>query len=354
MTDKVRIGIVGAGKVARSRHLEYLKAVPEAEVVMAWSRTPANTEAIAKDFDIPETTTRWQDVVESPDVDAVIIATPPVMHLEATLASLAAGKHTLCQARMARNLSEALEMNEAASKSGLVTCLYPPLPGMKGDNVMRRLIDTDGYLGDVTEVHISGMGAATPANGYDPQKDPEVIGLSFLTMGMWAEVLIRWIGPATRVTATAKAHYGTRTTKDGAAAPGAVPSSVAITAEMERGAVASFHFANSATFAPPQAIEIYGTKGALRYVMFGDGLFGAQPGDADWSPIEISPEEAGSQDSDVQFVKAILGGPPPAPSFDEGLRYMEFTEAVAQSVQSGKAVDVPPEPKLQDWGDLLP
>lgn len=354
MTDKVRIGIVGAGKVARSRHLEYLKAVPEAEVVMAWSRTPANTEAIARDFNIPNTTTRWQEVVESPDVDAVIVATPPVMHLEATLASLAAGKHTLCQARMARNLREALEMKEAADKSGLVTCLYPPLPGMKGNNVMLRLINEDDYIGDVTEVQVTGMSPSAAANGYDPQQDPEVVGLNFLTLGMWAEVLNRWAGPATRVSAMGKAHYGTRTTMEGTKAPGAVPSSIAVTAELASGATASFHFATSAAFAPPHVIEIYGTKGALRYVMFGDGLFGAKAGDEDWSPIEISPEEAGSQDSDVQFVKAILGGPPPNPSFEEGLRHMEFTEAVAQSIQGGMAVDVPPEPKLQDWGDLLP
>lgn len=354
MTNSVKIGIIGAGKVARSRHLEYLKSVPEAEVVIAWSRTPANTEAIAKDFGIPKTTTRWQDVIESPDVDAVIIATPPVMHHEATLASLAAGKHTLCQARMARNLSEALEMYDAAQKSELVTCLYPPLPGMKGNNVVLRLINDDDFVGDITEVHVTGMAAAASANGYDPQRDPEVHGINFLTMGMWAEVLTRWVGPSSKVSAVGNIRYGKRTTLDGSLVPGNMPDSVAITAELECGATASFHFSNSTAFAPPNAIEIYGTKGALRYVMFGDLLLGAQSGDDDWSTINIPPEEEGSQDSDIQFVKAILGGPSPTPSFKDGLQYMEFTEAVAQSIQNGKTISVPPEPKLNDWRDILP
>lgn len=56
---------------------------------------------------IGSTVDDWRQIAESPEVDAVLIATPPVLHHEATLAALAAGKHVLCQARMARNLSEA-------------------------------------------------------------------------------------------------------------------------------------------------------------------------------------------------------------------------------------------------------
>ena len=154
MADTVRVGIIGSGKIAQDRHIPLLQKVPGVEVTQAWSRTPETARKAAQQFGIPKVVDRWERIVEAQEIDAVVIATPPNLHLPATLAALDSGKHVLCQARMARNLSEARRMLEASEATDLVTSLYAAGFGLKGDRVMRRLLQ-QSYLGDILEVRVT-------------------------------------------------------------------------------------------------------------------------------------------------------------------------------------------------------
>ena len=350
--ENIRIGIIGVGAVAQSRHIPRLKAIEGVELAMAWNRTLSKAEEVASEFGFSQAVADWRDIAESPGIDAVVIATPPGTHHEMTLASLASGKHVLCQARMSRNLKEAHEMRDAAAESGKVTCLYPPLPGLKGDRTMLRLLQDD-YIGELREAHVVGMAAPAPRDSYDWRRDPDVTGLHLLTMGMWIEVLNRWVGPATSLAARAGYHIDKVVDSSGGMVDAAVPDSVAITANLESGAAASYHFSTEASFAGPHKIELYGSKGALVYSLFGDEIHGATAGMSSLQPIEPDPDEIRLQTTDAEFIQAIREGTPVHPSFDEGVQYMEFCEAVGQSVMFDKVVDLPPEPLLSTWGRTL-
>ena len=351
--DRVRVGLIGAGGVARTRHLPALARIPEADLRLVWSRDPARAAAVADEFGIAGVASSWQEIAESDEIDAVIVATPPVLHHPATLSALSAGKHVLSQARMARNLREAREMLRASEAAPhLVTCLYPPLPGLKGDRVMKRML-RDGYVGDVRDVRVTGVSLLEPGDGYSWQSDPDVTGVNAMTMGMWAEVLNRWVGPATRVMATGASHRRTRTTVDGAAVDSVVPDSLGIAADLECGATATYHFSTAAAFGPGSSIEIYGSGGALVYTLFEEKIAGATSGDDGLQPVPIPEAEERRQTTDSEFVRAILEGTPVYPDFPEGVRYMEFSEAVAISLATGKAVSVPPLEKMDAWGSFL-
>ncbi len=350
--ENIRIGIIGVGAVAQSRHIPRLKAIEGVELAMAWNRTLSKAEEVASEFGFSQAVADWRDIAESPDIDAVIIATPPGTHHEMTLASLAGGKHVLCQARMSRNLKEAHEMHDAAASADKVTCLYPPLPGLKGDRTMLRLLQDD-YIGELREARVVGMAAPAPKDSYDWRRDPDVTGLHLLTMGMWIEVLNRWVGPATSLAARAGYHFDKVVDSAGEMVDAAVPDSVAITANLESGAAASYHFSTEASFAGPHKIELYGSKGALIYSLFGDEIHGATAGMSSMQPIEPDPDEIRLQTTDAEFIQAIREGTPVHPSFDEGVQYMEFCEAVGQSVMFDKVVDLPPEPLLATWGRTL-
>src|SRR4051794_41603076 len=110
----LRVGLVGAGDNTRRRHIPGLRAQPTVEVVAVCNRRPESTEAVARDFAIPRTFSRWQDLVADPDIDAVLIGTWPYLHCPITLAALAAGKHVLTEARMALNAAEARQMLAAS------------------------------------------------------------------------------------------------------------------------------------------------------------------------------------------------------------------------------------------------
>jgi predicted dehydrogenase len=132
-----------------------------------------------------------------------------------------------------------------------------------------------------------------------------------------------------------------------------VPDSLSIAAELESGAAASYHFSTEASFAGPHNIEIYGSKEAIIYTLFGDKIEGATEGMESMQPIEPHPDEIRSQATDAEFIQAIREGTPVPPSFEEGVKYMEFCEAVGQSVHFDKAVDLPPEPLMATWGRTL-
>jgi predicted dehydrogenase len=353
MPETVRVGIIGAGKIAQARHIPLLQKVDDVEVTHAWSRTPETARKAASEFGIPTVVGQWQKIVESPDIDAVVIGTPPNMHLPVTLAALDAGKHVLCQGRMARNLAEAQEMLRAARAVSLVTALYPPRPGLKGDRVVQRLLHEEDYVGEIREVRVNGMAFTEESEGYQWQVDPDIVGVNAMTVGLWAEVLDRWVGPATSVVAKGKTHGGRRATASGGRAEGVVPDSLAVAAELECGATATYHYSTQAAFAPDQSIEIYGSRGGLVYRMFSDELSGVSEGSEELAPIEIPPGDVRLQDTDAEFVSAIREGTPVSPDFEDGVRYMGFCEAVALSLKTGEAVQVPPPPVMDAWGRYL-
>ena len=271
--QRVRVGLIGAGWVAVNRHLPALQKIPEADLNLIWSRNRDKARDVAGRFGVRATVSRWQDVIHSSEVDAVVIATPPVLHLPATVEALEAGKHVLCQARMARNLDEARKMAAAAQASRLVTALYPPLPGLKGDRVMIRLLHEEGFVGQIREVRITGMSVDTDPESYRSYRwDPQVSGINTMTLGMWNEVANRWLGPTVRVAALARSH------RHGGSARMGVPDSVAVAAQLECGATASYHFSNWAAGSPGSRIEVYGDRGALIYRLFAEEIQGTVTG----------------------------------------------------------------------------
>src|ERR1700723_1829803 len=114
-SGEIRVGIVGAGQITRTRHMPGFQSLPGVKVVAVCNRKRETTARVARDFDIPKIYSNWEDLVADPDVDAVVIGAWPYLHCPVTLAAFDAGKHVLTEARMACNAVEARQML-AASK----------------------------------------------------------------------------------------------------------------------------------------------------------------------------------------------------------------------------------------------
>ncbi|HXG25044.1 MAG TPA: Gfo/Idh/MocA family oxidoreductase, partial [Chthonomonadales bacterium] len=98
----LRIGIIGAGGIVKTRHLPGLTKLPDVRILAVCNRTKESGEAVALAWNIPEVMTDWRALIARDDLDAVLIGTWPYMHAEMSIAALQAGKHVFCQARMAR------------------------------------------------------------------------------------------------------------------------------------------------------------------------------------------------------------------------------------------------------------
>ena len=65
MTDTIRVGIIGAGKIAQNRHIPLLQQVPGAEITQAWSRREETAQTAARRFNIPNLVDRWERIIEN-------------------------------------------------------------------------------------------------------------------------------------------------------------------------------------------------------------------------------------------------------------------------------------------------
>ena len=124
--DTIRIGLIGAGGNVRSRHIPGFRAQSNVEIVSVANRTRASGQAIADEFGIAKVCDGWEEVLADPNVDAVCIGTWPYLHAPVTIAALEAGKHVLCEARMAMNAAEAQAMLDCSREHpGQVAQIVP-------------------------------------------------------------------------------------------------------------------------------------------------------------------------------------------------------------------------------------
>src|SRR5437870_2609537 len=139
--EPLRIGLIRAGTNMKSRHIPGFRALPDVEIVAVCNRRPGSTTTVAREFSIPRTFKRWQDLVGDPDIDALVIGTWPYLHCPITLAALETGKHVLTEARLSLNAADAHQMLVASRKyPKLVTQVVPSPYGLKGHDVMAELL----------------------------------------------------------------------------------------------------------------------------------------------------------------------------------------------------------------------
>ena len=175
MSNKLRIGIVSAGTNTKDKHIPALQAIDGVEIISVCNRSLESSKNVSNQFNIPSVYKSWQELVRAPDTDAIIIGTWPNLHHAITLAALAADKHVMCEARMARNLAEAREMQQAAAtKPQLVTQVVPAPFSFHVDATIKRLI-TEEFLGDILAVEVvekRGLAISTARQCYHDSNYP--------------------------------------------------------------------------------------------------------------------------------------------------------------------------------------
>lgn len=328
------IGLIGAGGNQRLRHVPGFREIEGVEIVNVVNRSRWSSERAAAEFGIPAVSESVEQLLGDPAVDAVCIGTWPYKHLEYARAALDAGKHVLCEARMACNAGEAEQMLAAKNAhSDLVAQLVPaPFDFRLGKTIKR--ICAEGGLGDILEVHLTLMNGS----GLDPDAPlhwrhrRDYSGNNIMQLGIFNETIQRWLGDTVRVTADARVVIKSRVDEEtGERMQIEIPDSLGILAEMANGARCTYRVSAVAQGAPqPPSIDIYGSKATLKW-QFGDTAEWAAHGE-DWKPLEPDPGTAHDWQVEADFMRSVRDGAPvELTTFEDGVRYMRFTDAVWQS-----------------------
>jgi predicted dehydrogenase len=118
--EVVRIGVLGAARIAPGALIKPAREVAQAEVVAIAARDRARAEKFATKHGVPKVFADYKALIDAPDLDAIYNPLPNGLHAQWTTAALEAGKHVLCEKPLTANAAEAEQLGAVAQRTGLV------------------------------------------------------------------------------------------------------------------------------------------------------------------------------------------------------------------------------------------
>jgi predicted dehydrogenase len=336
MADRIGIGLIGAGSIARVRHVPGLKAIPGVELVGVVNRSVETSQKAAREFGIGRTYRNWRETLDDPAVDAVVVSTWPYLHAPVVLSALEAGKHVLTQARMALNGDEAHAMLDASLEHPELVAMIVPAPtSMFADRTVERLL-ASGAIGDLRTVRVVWGGSVSGGAADLWRRQQRFSGNNIMAVGILYECISRWLGDAVAVQARTEL-YVPSAVESGRISHFDVPDYVAIQAEFGGRVHATIEIAAHAAGVANSAV-LFGSGGALR-VDFDAQTVAVSKGGGAFEAVKIPAAERGDWRVEAEFIGAIRGEEEVRlTDFATGVRYMDFTDAVNEAAKTGQRI----------------
>ncbi len=116
--SEIRVGLVGAGSIARDQHIPGWRLVSEAAVVGVADPSLAAAEQAAIAFQIPRFEADYRRLLDDPAINVIDVCCPSALHAQVCIAALNAGKHVLCEKPMATSRADAEAVLAAVRSTG--------------------------------------------------------------------------------------------------------------------------------------------------------------------------------------------------------------------------------------------
>ena len=361
MTDKVRLGLIGAsvkGTWSARSHLPALKASAEVELTAVCTTRADSAEAARQAWGARLAFDDWRRMVASPEIDAVAVVVRVPSHYPPAKAALESGKHVYCEWPLGRTTAEAVDLAALAEKKGLVAAVGLQARANPAVIHMKELV-AGGYVGEVMAVHVSLMreGVLTRPSHRTWQRDA-ALGANTLTIANGHTIdAMRYVAGdfkhLSAVVATQAKQWldtGSNTWLDVTS-----PDNVLVSGRLAYGAVASVHIAAIPYAGSGYRMEIYGREGTL--VLVGEespqlcavSLEGAQRGNG-LAPIPVpphltvaSPDTPSGEAFNVgqmytRFARAIGEGKSREPDFATAVALHRLVDAIKEASDEGREV----------------
>ncbi|MFW5681610.1 MAG: Gfo/Idh/MocA family protein [Phycisphaeraceae bacterium] len=354
-TAPLRIGVIGAGSIFKNRHLPALRKIEGVDFVAVRNRSEESSKQVAEQWGFERTETDWRSIVQADDIDVVMIGTWPYTHKEMSVAALEADKHVFCQARMAMNLAEADDMVAAADEHpGRVSVVCPPPHRMPAEPFVQKLI-RDGDLGELREAALHVTGGANLGE-LSWRERVEFSGQQVLSVGIWSEALIAWLGEYETLSATTATPIASKPDPDNDGKPYtiSIPQIVLTHGRLTSGIAISERFSGVSPHDAVNALVVAGSEKSLRVRIQGahmkvDLANAGEKGPDAFKEVEPPAELTNPWRVEQDFVDAVRMAdrgedwralPSTTPDFHEAHKYMKKIDAIHRSASTGQAVQL--------------
>lgn len=344
---KLRLGIIGAGGIARRRTIPALIRAGSCDIVAVMS--PTSADEVANEFGLPRAYASLDLLLDDPLVEAVYIASPVYAHAVQIEAAAKAGKHVLCEKPLTRTLAEADCAIAACRTAGVVLQEGYMMRFHGAHRAARRLVE-DGRIGRPVYLRAQLSCWYPPIAGAWRQ-DP-ILGGGGALIDMAShclDLLSSFAGPVRRIVAFTRSLVQSYASEDAST----------LMIEFEGGALGTV----DCVFCTPDAaarsrLEIHGSRGCI----LGEGTIGQDSGGKLEAMLDV---DAGGYDAAQarsspptyqpipfdaidpyaaqfeQFAECVrTGTEPPVNSGSDGRRVLAAVMAAYASSREGRVMDV--------------
>jgi predicted dehydrogenase len=336
VTEPLGIAIVGAGAIAQVAHLPALTRMRGVRVVALCDNDRAKARALAERFDVRDTVTDIEDLLELEEVEAVVLATPNHLHEPHALSALAARAHVLCERPLALTARGAERIITAAHRAERRVVVGNNLRFRTDVQSLSRFI-RGGELGKVHGIRSGAYHYRRLGEGWRYRR-PESGGGAFFDHGLPLLDLALWLADfpdPVRVTASMERPRGAS----------AVEESMVVQVSLANGQVYLIDVSNGYVGEEDRWwFEVLGSRGSarlnpLRVVKELNGR-----------PMDVSPSGATGRESafvqsyraELAHFVAVVRGEVEYEAPTDQVQLMRLVEAVYRSAEEGREVQVVP------------
>lgn len=338
MSASLRVGLIGLGKIGRV-HWNHSKLISGIQVTAIAEIMSLAGEEFPPEIRMVED---WTEIVEDPEIDAVVISLPHVLHARCAEAALRNGKHVFLEKPLATSLQDAQELVECARATdrtlmvNMTHRFYPPLQ-------RARQLLTDGVIGDVISVRDFAMEIVDRAEFPGWFFDPVVAGGGVvITSCIHLLDRVCWLlsEPLSFVGGSSRRLMPESNVEDCAEILCETPSGIPV-------AIGSFFFTGPKMF--DDGLTIFGTKGKMTIHAWShlewnlyDGEKLREDGYDPSIPAKARPE-VGHRAALSEFVSAIREQRVPEAEAGTVMDAQEVVERFYHSVKENRLADITPK-----------
>jgi predicted dehydrogenase len=340
MSDRIRIGIAGGGKIVASEHVPRFRAIDGVEVVAVANQTHESSQRAAAAMGVSRAMRHWAELIDDAEIDAILIGTWPYLHAQIAIAALEAGKHVITEARMATDADAATAMLAASlERPDLVSMVVPASFSVWADRAIGRVLG-DGSIGRVRAARVAWESEPPTEAGEHWRWQRRFSGNNIMALGIACESIARWLGFAEWVTAELAIVDPRKPGPSGAMVPSDVPDHVLAIVGYPGDVTLSLEMSTVSLRGEGNHTRFYGTDGVLDADFGAETLTIVRP-DGSREPVTVLPEEHDEWRAESDFVSAIRGRSTiDLTDFDTGRRYMQLVDAIHESNRLGARVAI--------------
>lgn len=248
---KLKLGVIGTGRIGKVHIATLVQSVPQAEVVAVADVNLNSVNEVAKGFGITSVFSNYMDVINHPEVEAVVICSPTDTHARYIVDAAKAGKHIFCE----KPVDLSLEVIKVALKA-VTTAGVKLMVGFNrrfDPNFLKiKQLVVDGKIGDPHILKITSRDPAPPPAGYSA-----VSGGMFMDMTIHDFDMARYIAGSEVTEVYTKASV----LVDPAIGKAGDVDTAIITLTFANGAIGVIDNSRKAVYGYDQRVEIFGSKG---------------------------------------------------------------------------------------------